>query len=341
MIDVRRKKMKKRWLALGFAAVLAVLSVGVFQAEEAEATEGEQVVNPAPIDKEDKDIFIGWISCDYAAPSVARSREGAEDKAAELGIKFVNLDSEGDVQKEADNALNLMNQGVDGIIIEPNDMEAFLPTARKLKEAGIPLIVFCQDFEDDQKDLRVCYVGCDDYQCGVVAGEDTLKCLGEEGGNVVCVEGAVGSTPQIQRHKGFHDVVDQVDTIKVLDEQCSPWDRQKAVEIMEDYITRFGEDIDLVFAHDDNLAIGAVEALRSAGLNGKIPVIGYNGMAQAFELIKSGEMYSTLIQPLYWGGGVAVQAMYDYLKGTPIEPAYYDVMVDMYADNVDELEPEW
>jgi ABC-type sugar transport system substrate-binding protein len=105
--------------------------------------------------------------------------------------------------------------------------------------------------------------------------------------------------------------------------------------------TRYGEDIDLVYAMDDNLAIGAVEALRSAGLNGKIPVIGYNGMSDAFELIKSGEMYSTLIQPLYWGGGVAVQAMYDYLTGKEIEPAYYDTMVNVTAENVDELEPEW
>ena len=92
---------------------------------------------------------------------------------------------------------------------------------------------------------------------------------------------------------------------------------------------------------DDNLAIGAVEALRSAGLSGKIPVIGYNGMSDAFELIKSGEMYSTLIQPLYWGGGVAVQAMYDHLTGKEIEPAYYDTMVNVTAENVDELEPEW
>ena len=110
---------------------------------------------------------------------------------------------------------------------------------------------------------------------------------------------------------------------------------------MEDYITRFGDDIDLVFAHDDNLAIGAVEALKAAGLNGKIPVIGYNGMSQAFDLIKSGDMFATLIQPLYKDGTIAVQAMYDYLKGNPIAPAYYDDMVDVYKENVDQLQPEW
>ena len=233
-----------------------------------------------------------------------------------------------------------MNQGVDGIIIEPNDMEAFLPTAQLLKEAGIPLIVFCQDFEDEYKDLRICYVGCDDYQCGVVAGEDAIKCLGEAGGKVVCVEGAVGSTPQVKRHDGFFDAIEG-SNIEVLECQCSPWDRQTAVTIMENYITRYGEDIDLVFAHDDNLALGAIEALKAAGLNGKIPVIGYNGMSDAFDAIRAGDMYSTLIQPLFWGGETAVQAMFDYLNGTPIEPAYYDIMVDVYATNIDECEPEW
>jgi ribose transport system substrate-binding protein len=291
--------------------------------------------------KKAEDIVIGWIACDFSAPSVARSREGAEAKAAELGIKVITLDSAGDVQKEADNALNLMSQGVDGIIIEPNDMAAFVPIAQQLKEAGIPLIVFCQEFEEQYQDLRICYVGCKDYDCGVFAGEEAIRCLGPEGGNVVIVNGMIGSTPQVQRGKGFRDALVGHDNIVILEEQCSPWDRAKAVEIMEDFITRYGEDIDLVYAMDDNLAIGAVEALRSAGLSGKIPVIGYNGMSDAFDLIKSGEMYSTLIQPLYWGGGVAVQAMYDHLTGKEIEPAYYDTMVNVTAENVDELQPEW
>ena len=99
-------------------------------------------------EKKPEDITIGWIACDFSAPSVARSREGAEAKAKELGITVITLDSAGDVQKEADNALNLMSQGVDGIIIEPNDMAAFTPIAQQIKDAGIPLIVFCQEFEE-------------------------------------------------------------------------------------------------------------------------------------------------------------------------------------------------
>ncbi len=327
----------KKLIALLLALVMVLGLVACGAKEEAAAPEAEA----APEAAADEELFIGWIACDFSAPSVARSREGAEAKAEELGIKIVTLDSAGDVQKEADNALNLLSQGVDGIIIEPNDMAAFVPIAQQIKDEGVPLIVFCQEFEEQYQDLRICYVGCKDYDCGVFAGEEAIRCLGEEGGNVVIVNGMVGSTPQIQRGKGFRDAIEGHENIVVLEEQCSPWDRAKAVEIMEDFITRYGEDIDLVYAMDDNLAIGAVEALRSAGLSGKIPVIGYNGMSDAFELIKSGEMYSTLIQPLYWGGGVAVQAMYDYLTGKEIEPAYYDTMVNVTAENVDELEPEW
>lgn len=333
----------KKILAL-VLSVLMLLSMAACASEPA-ATEPAKPGTSEPAATQPAapadDIVIGWIACDFSAPSVARSREGAEAKAAELGIKVITLDSAGDVQKEADNALNLMSQGVDGIIIEPNDMAAFVPIAQQLKQAGIPLIVFCQEFEEQYQDLRICYVGCKDYDCGVFAGQEAIRCLGEEGGNVVIVNGMIGSTPQVQRGKGFRDALVGHDNIVILEEQCSPWDRAKAVEIMEDFITRYGEDIDLVYAMDDNLAIGAVEALRSAGLSGKIPVIGYNGMSDAFDLIKSGEMYSTLIQPLYWGGGVAVQAMYDHLTGKEIEPAYYDTMVNVTAENVDELQPEW
>ena len=334
----------KKLIALLLALVMVVGLVACGEkapaAETPDAPKADAPQADAPAEADDE-IVIGWIACDFSAPSVARSREGAEDKAAELGIKVITLDSAGDVQKEADNALNLLSQHVDGIIIEPNDMAAFVPIAQQIKEAGVPLIVFCQEFEEQYQDLRICYVGCKDYDCGVFAGKEAIRCLGEEGGNVVIINGMVGSTPQIQRGKGFRDALEGHDEIVILEEQCSPWDRAKAVEIMEDFITRYGEDIDLVYAMDDNLAIGAVEALRSAGLSGKIPVIGYNGMSDAFELIKSGEMYSTLIQPLYWGGGVAVQAMYDYLTGKEIEPAYYDTMVNVTAENVDELEPEW
>ena len=288
------KKLIAPLLAVIMVFALVACAAPAANTETATSAPAAQPAEAAPASEEpakDDGIFIGWISCDFAAPSVARSREGAEARAKELGIKFVNLDSAGDVQKEADNALNLMSQGVDGIIIEPNDMAAFLPVAQQLKDAEIPLIVFCQDFEDEYKDLRICYVGCSDYDCGVFAGEEAIRCLGEEGGNVVIVNGMIGSTPQVQRGKGFRDAIAKQENIVVLEEQCSPWDRAKAVEITEDFITRYGEDIDLVYAMDDNLAIGAVEALRSAGLNGKIPVIGYNGMSAAFDLIKSGEMY--------------------------------------------------
>jgi ABC-type sugar transport system substrate-binding protein len=289
---------------------------------------------------EDKQLFIGFIEVDFAAPSVARTLEGAEAMAKQLGIKFVALDSQGDTQKEADNALTLLSQGVDGIIIEPNDVESFLPMAQKIRDAGVPLIIFAQDFDQKDRDLRLAYVGCNDYEDGVYAGNDALKCLGDKGGNIVIIEGKVGSTPQIQRTRGFHDVVDKVPTIKVLEAQPSPWDRTKAVEIMEDYLSKY-KNIDLVYCHDDNMAVGAVEALEAAGLAGKIPVIGYNGTKEVFDLIRQGKVFSSMIQPLYWGGGKCVEVMVDYLNGKEIEEYYWDVIEVAYKENVDQLKPEW
>ena len=131
----------KKLIALLLALVMIIGLVACGAKEEA-------APEAAPEAAADDEIFIGWIACDFSAPSVARSREGAEDKAAELGIKIVTLDSAGDVQKEADNALNLLSQGVDGIIIEPNDMAAFVPITQQIKDEGVPLIVFCQEFEE-------------------------------------------------------------------------------------------------------------------------------------------------------------------------------------------------
>ena len=328
-------------LVIGMAACSTPGTTAESSAPASQTTEqAAQTSAETPSDSSETSYKIGALWCTMAAPSVKVGDEGASTKAAELGIEYVGLDAEFDVQKQADQAMNLLSQGVDGIIVNPIDQTSFIPTAKTIYEAGIPLVCFAQRFADPGMDYCICYVGGDEIKVGEACGESMVEALGADGGTVAIVEGAPGSTPQICRTEGFENIINATDNITIVDKQGCNWDRAEALAITEDFLTKY-PDLNGIFCHDDNMGIGVYQAVKDAGKLDQIKLVFFNGTKEVIDLVKTGEVYSTITQPVRWGGGKCVEALADYLNGNSVDEWYPDENTPVTIENAATAIPEW
>lgn len=286
-----------------------------------------------------KKLRIAFINPYVAAPYMATFAEAAIEKGKELGAEVVMMDAEANSQKAYDLTLNAINQKFDGIMLLSPDRKSSVSLVKKVLESGIPLIITNARADDSVQKL-VPFVGADLEIQGEKIGNAVVEVLGDDGGNVCIIEGPGGHDAAILRSQGFMKVIDQHDNIKVLGVQQSNWDRAKAMAIMEDYLTQFPE-IDAVFAHDDNMAIGAIEAIKAAGRLEEIKVFGVGASKDGLAAIKKGEMYATVTQQPELEGALSVEVMIKVINGEDV-PEWTKLPCDTVTkENVDNYKGTW
>ena len=138
----------------------------------------------------------------------------------------------------------------------------------------------------------VSLIGIDEVLGGEVAGKWAIKVLNKKG-KVAILEGVAGDYWTVREGKGFDNIANQYPDIKVVARQPANWERAKGMEVMEN-ILQANRDLDLVFGMNDNMALGALQAIENAGLLGKIKVIGYNAQQDALEAIKEGRLDASI-----------------------------------------------
>jgi ribose transport system substrate-binding protein len=292
----------------------------------------------ASVDAQTKKLRLGVLWCTMAAPSVKMCSETAITEAARMGVELITLDGQFDVQKQTDQALNLISQKVDGIIINPIDAKSFIPVARQIYNAKIPLVVFVQPLIGAEKYMTA-FVGGDDVELGKQYIDKMAQLLNGKG-NIVLVEGALGSAPQVIREKAMLDQVKKYPGLKILDKQCTPWDRAKGMAIMEDFLTKY-PNIDGVIAWDDNIAMGCVEALKNVGKAGRVKVLGYVGVREAFDYISDGTITATINEPLLDQTKVALRVLADAARGKQVNKYYWDGIDWITKENMDSFTPQY
>lgn len=289
--------------------------------------------------KQGKEITIGALWYSFTIPAVKIVMEGVDEEAKKQGVKIIHVDTKGDAQVMYNEAMNLLTKGVDGLIINPIDPKGATSILKKYHEKGIPVVAEALNVSEDAKQYLTSFVGPDDVEVGRVAAGIVKKALGDKGGNVVVIEGTPGSSPALDRTKGFEEGLSG-SNVTILDKQASRvWTRAEALSIMQNLISKYGDKIDAVFAHNDDSALGAVKAINQAGKTGQIKVIGYGAYAEACEAIKKGEMFGTATQPLKWEGAKDVQVIVDYLAKKPVEKWYPDKIEVISKENVDSYTP--
>jgi len=263
--------------------------------------------------RKEGEILIGFSSRDLSAEYTAKLSEAIVAYAqTKPGVKVVMVDAQSDVQKQYSQVENFVAQKVDAIILNPCELEASTPAVDYVKKAGIPLVLVNQT----TKSVGDSYIGSNDFEAGRIAMEAIAKKLNGQGG-VLMLHGIMGTSAQLQREAGAREVFAKYPGLKLVDHQTASWDRAKAMALTENWIQAHKGKFSAVFAHNDEMAMGALLALERAGLKKDVYVIGIDAIAQALSAVKEGRLDATVFQDAVGQGKGSVDAAIQLAKKQP------------------------
>jgi ABC-type sugar transport system substrate-binding protein len=199
----------------------------------------------------------GWRSANTESMKAAFSEENGFE------LVFNAADNKPEAQIAA--VRSFINQGVDAIVIAPIVVDGWDDVLKEAKDAGIPVILEDRTVSASE-DLYATWVGLDFEQEGRTAGEWVAENFGETGANLVVLEGTTGSSAALDRATGFNEAIAGSDAIKVLDSQTGNFTRADGKTVMEGFLQKYGSDINVLFAHNDDMGLGALDAIKAAGL---------------------------------------------------------------------------
>lgn len=255
---------------------------------------------------------IGMVISTLNNPFFVTMKEGAEAKAKELGYELVVVDSQNDATKERSNVEDLVQQGIAVLIINPTDSDAVANSIQVANDKNIPVITV--DRKANGGKIAV-HIASDNAAGGKMAGEFILGQLGGKA-NIVELQGIPGASATRDRGAGFHSAVDNKDGVKVVASQPADFDRQKGLSVMENIIQATPE-FDAVFAHNDEMALGAIKALKTA--NKKAIVVGFDGNEDAVNAVNAGEMAATIAQQPDLMGSLGVENAIKLANGESVQ----------------------
>ncbi|PZO80247.1 MAG: ribose ABC transporter substrate-binding protein [Mesorhizobium amorphae] len=272
----------------------------------------------------------------YATPA----NEALQARAKELGLEVLTLSQNFDVQTGTEQMNTCIARKADGIILWPLDPQAYIPGLARAQQAGIPAILINSPMGDQAKPFIKSFTGPDVYEEGEMAADSLDAALGGEGA-VVVIAGQAGNGTTIGRVGGFMDRLKEKNSkIEVLDTVNADFDQQKALVASRDLITRFGDQIKGVYANDDTMARGFIDAWKEANAGKPTPpIVGINGQKDAFESIRSGEMYSTIVQSPVEDGKLAIETMAEILDGKEVKDRLPIPLTVVTKENVESVEP--
>lgn len=236
---------------------------------------------------------------------------GAKAKAEELKVKLVTLDSQDDSATEMSNVEDLINQGVDVIMINPADSEAVKSAVEAANKANIPVITLDRGSNGG---TVVSHIASDNVAGGKLAGQYIIELLSGNG-KVVELEGIPGASAARDRGQGFNESIDGTG-ITVVAKQTANFDRAQGLSVMENILQAQAE-IDAVFAHNDEMALGAIEAIKAAKRD--ILVVGFDATDDAKAAVENGEMAATVEQLPKEIGALGVETAVKILNNEKVE----------------------
>jgi ribose transport system substrate-binding protein len=269
---------------------------------------------------QDDTYTIGLSLSTLNNPFFVTLRDGAQTTADDLGVELVILDSQDDPATEAANMEDLIAQGVDAILVNPTDADAIVPSILAANDAGIPVFTIDRGAAGGEV---VSHIASDNVAGGMMAAEFLCGALGGEG-KVVELEGIAGTSAARDRGEGFNAyMADECPGVEIVARQTANFNRAEGLTVFEN-ILQAQDEIDGVFAHNDEMILGAIEAATAAGRAENIIFVGFDAVDDAVAAVEAGTLAATVAQQPALMGELGVQIAVDYLGGATVE-AYIPV----------------
>jgi ribose transport system substrate-binding protein len=250
---------------------------------------------------------------EIAQPYHANLDKGGRLFAAWAGLdkQYVLQLNQGDSDKQVSLMRSLLTANPKCTVfnIEPNADLVVKPMADTANQTGAWIVTHWAHNEGlhpfDGNDQWIAHVAVNSLDAGVSISKILVDAIGGKGG-IVALQGRLDTDPAQKRYAGLQQILKDHPDVKLLDQQTANWDRTASFPIVQTWLTKYGDQIKAVWAANDDMALGALEALRAAGLAGKIPVVGVDGIPEAIAAIDKGEMIATVSSDAFYQGSIGL-----------------------------------
>lgn len=299
----------RKYLSIVLVALFAFTACSLEGEDNNTSTENKTESKETVDKKTDGNMKIGVSLSTLNNPFFVSIREGIEEGAGD-DAETVISDAQNDSSTQSNQVEDLITQGVDLIIINPVDSTAIASSVEKANEANIPVI--CVDRGTDSGEI-VSFIASNNVEGGKLAGEYILEKVGENA-EVVQLEGIPGASSTRERGEGFKEATDG--KINLVASQTANFDRAEGLTVMENLLQAH-PDVKAVFCQNDEMALGASEAIKTSGKD--IVVVGFDGNDDAISAVEDGSISATVAQKPKEMGKLAIETAIKYLKGETVD----------------------
>lgn len=241
--------------------------------------------------------------------------DSARATAQELGVELIVIDAQKSVARQASQIETLVNDGIDGIVIEPASEKGLESALLACELQKIPVVLVTQRLNDEK--TIDCFVGPDSRLSGRLQMKACVDDLDGQG-DIVILHGPIGSDAQRARYQGYQDILADYPGIRIISELNADWNEAQAEQIITNWLAA-GKSFDAVVAQNDEMALGAIAALKAASLLQTVKVYGIDASPNALTALQKGELAATLSQQTDVQGAWAVETIVALSRKEPVQ----------------------
>ncbi|MCE5255852.1 MAG: sugar ABC transporter substrate-binding protein [Spirochaetaceae bacterium] len=285
-------------------------------------------------------VKAAFIVSNMANESQAFSAKQFLKFGSEYGFDMYTFDAKGDTQAESQIVTNCIAQKFKVIFLNPNDINAIVPSLMKAKQAGLIVGMFSSDLAPANQKYRDFYAGVNDTMAGQQAAQAFINAF-PNGAKIVEIGGQAGHDAQIKRHDGFNTAI-KGSKIQVLDyKACQQWATDQAQTIMENFIVKYGKEIQGVFVHWDNGATGVIQAAKAAGMK-NLFIVGVDGNRAGYYQVQSGDQAVSIAQDFVVMTKKDLELAQKVVNGQKVEPINFVPLTVVDSKSIVTFDPpEW